>query len=111
MVIVLLTATLRVVHILRLNGHACGADRASLDVQVGNHRLVVLSDWGRDLVEVTCRCPVRCGLNLEVSSGRFEAVALRDMLGTVDRVVDLQVFQRHLFVLRSLLVRLLQVDV
>ena len=99
MVIVLLTATLCMVHVLCLDGHACWANRASLDVQIGDHRLIVLPDWGRNLVEVACRRPVRCGLNLEVATGRFEAVVLCDVLGTVDRVVDLQVFQRHLFVL------------
>lgn len=87
------------VHILCLDGHASGADRASLDVQIGYHGLIVLPDWGSHLVEIACRRPVRCGLNLEVATGRFEAVVLCDVLGTVDRVVDLQVFQRHLFVL------------
>ena len=59
----------------------------------------MLPDWGRHLIEVACRRPVRCGLNLEVATRRFEAVVLCNVLGTINRIVDLKVFQRHLFVL------------
>ena len=87
----LLAASLRVVHILRLNSHASGAHRPGLDVQIGDHGLIVLADWSGHLIEVAGRGPIRRRLNLEVATGTLEAVDLSHVLGAVNRIVDLKV--------------------
>ena len=107
----LLTTPLSMVHILGLNGHAGWPDRPCLDVQIRNHRLIVLPYRRGHLIEVASRRPIRCRLDLKVARIGFKAVALGDVLGRVDRIVDLEVLQGHFFVLGSLLTCLLQVDV
>ena len=71
----------------------------------------MLPDWRGHLIEITLRLPVRRRLDLEVATSAFEVARWRHLLCAVDWVVDLQVLQGDLLVVRGLLVCILQIDV